>query len=71
MKDLYTLFIKIREGYNNIQKIIIDTQISKNKLADIENKVDDYTMKLKSYDLEQLKEQVMLLRNENLKYSKN
>jgi hypothetical protein len=66
-KDLYSLFIKIREGYNLIQKNIIDTQISKNKLKEIGNKVDDYQFKLKSYDYNQLKEQVELLKLENSK----
>jgi hypothetical protein len=66
-KDLYSLFIKIREGYNVIQKNIIDTQISKNRLKEIGNKVDDYQFKLKSYDYNQLKEQVDLLRLENSK----
>ena len=67
LKELYSLFIKIREGYNIIQKNIIDNQIAKNKLKEIENKTEDYQIKLKSYDINQLKDQVELMRLENSK----
>lgn len=64
MKDQYSLYIKIREGYNIIQKNIIDTQLVKNKLKETENKVEDYQIKLKSYDINQLVEQIEVMRNE-------
>lgn len=70
LKDLYASFIKIRDGYNVIQKNIIDTQHFKTKLKELENKVEDYQMKLKSYDINQLKEQVEVLRIENSKVFK-
>lgn len=64
-KELYALFIKIRDGYNLIQKNIIDLNSSKTKMKELESKVDDYQMKLKSYDINQLSEQVEILRKEN------
>jgi hypothetical protein len=70
LKDLYASFIKIRDGYNVIQKNIIDTQHLKTKLKELENKVEDYQLKLKSYDINQLKEQVEILRIENSKVFK-
>jgi hypothetical protein len=42
-------------------------QIVKNKIKELENKVDDYNQKLKSYDINQLKEQVDYLKLENAK----
>ena len=67
MKDLYTLFIKIRDGYNLIQKNIFDSQINKNRIKELENKVEDYEQKLKSYDYKQLSEQVEILKKDNNK----
>jgi chromosome segregation ATPase len=67
LKELYSLFIKIRDGYNIIQKDIIDNQIAKNRLKELENKRDDYQIKLKQYDITQLKEQVELMKLENKK----
>jgi hypothetical protein len=67
LKDLYSSFIKIREGYNVIQKNIIDTQTVKNRVKELENKVEDFQIKLKSYDYNQLKEQVEILKSENSK----
>ena len=64
-KEFYALFIKIRDGYNLIQKNIIDLNITKTKMKELENKVDDYQMKLKSYDINQLTEQVELLKKDN------
>lgn len=71
MKDLYALFINIRDGYNSIQKNIIDSQLIKNKIKELENSVDDYQQKLKSYDYNQLREQVEFLKSENSKTFKN
>jgi hypothetical protein len=65
IKEFYALFIKIRDGYNLIQKNIIDMNTAKTKIKEFENKVDDYQMKLKSYDIEQLTEQVDLLKKDN------
>jgi hypothetical protein len=39
----------------------------KNKLKEVENKVDDYQIKLKSYDINQLIEQIDILKSENKK----
>jgi len=64
-KEFYSLFIKIRDGYNLIQKNIIDMNIAKTKMKEFENKVDNYQLKLKSYDVNQLIEQVELLKKEN------
>ena len=67
LKDCYTFFIKIRENYNIFQKNIIDTQSLKDRIREIENKVEDYRIKLKNYDIDQLKNQVEILKNENSK----
>lgn len=70
-KEFYALFIKIRDGYNMIQKNIIDLNISKTKMKELDSKIDDYQLKLKSYDINQLIEQVELLKKENsLKFKK-
>ena len=66
-KEFYSLFIRIRDGYNIIQKNIIDSQNVKNKLKEIEIKLDDYNLKTKSLDLDQLKKQVDELKIENKK----
>ena len=58
--------MKIREGYNLIQKNILESQHLKNKSKDIENKLEDQSLKIKSYDLNQLKEQVNSLKKENI-----
>mmetsp|Transcript_18513 Transcript_18513/g.19137 ORF Transcript_18513/g.19137 Transcript_18513/m.19137 type:complete len:706 (+) Transcript_18513:18-2135(+) len=65
LKDGYSIFIKIRENYNVIQKNMIDTQKVKDKIRETENKVEDYRIKLKNYDLKQLQEQVEILKQEN------
>ena len=65
VKEFYALFIKIRDGYNLIQKNIIDMNTAKTKIKEFENKIDDYQIKLKSYDIEQLSEQVDLLKKDN------
>jgi len=66
IKEFYTLYMKIREGYNLIQKNILESQHLKNKSKDIENKLEDQSLKIKSYDLNQLKEQVNSLKKENI-----
>lgn len=65
LKEVYNGFIKLREGYNLIQKNILDFNNVKHKSKEIINKVDDYTMKLKSYDIKQLQEQVDYLKKAN------
>lgn len=66
LKDNYTLYIKIRENYNLIQKNMLDTQKIKDTIRETENKVDDYRIKLKNYDMNQILEQVEILKREQL-----
>ena len=42
LKDVYTAFIKLRDGYTTLQKNILDANSLKHKLKELENKVDDY-----------------------------
>lgn len=65
LKDGYSIFINIRNNYNIIQKNMIDLQILKDRVRELENKVDDYRIKLSGYDISQLQEQVDLLKSEN------
>jgi hypothetical protein len=39
--------------------------IQKNRLKDIENKLEDFKLKIANYDYQQLKEQVELLKQAN------
>ena len=52
-------------GYDEIQKNILETSNKKYKLKELTNTVDEYKAKLKSYDIEQLKEQVEFLKKTN------
>ena len=65
LKDLYSTFIKLREGYNKIQINMIDTQVVKDKIRESDYKLDIFKLKLKNYDLKQLKDQVDMLKLEN------
>lgn len=66
LKDNYSLYIKVRENYNLIQKNMLDTQRIKDTIRETENKVDDYRIKLKNYDMNQLLDQVEFLKKEQL-----
>ena len=65
LNDVYAAFIKLREGYSNLQKNIIDNFNKKSKLRELESQVYDYKIKLKSYDMNQLQEQINFLKNVN------
>ena len=65
LKDVYSAFIKLREGYITCQKNIIEVSIQKNKLSELNNQVDDYREKIKNYDIKQLQEQIELLKQAN------
>ena len=65
LKDVYSAFIKLREGYNTCQKNIIEVSNQKYKLTELNNQVDDYKDKIKNYDIKQLKEQIELLKQAN------
>ena len=65
LKDVYSAFIKLREGYITCQKNIIEVSNQKFKLTDLNNQVDDYKDKIKNYDIKQLKEQIELLKQAN------
>ena len=65
LKDVYTAFINLREGYNTCQKNIIEVSIQKNKLTELNNQVDDYKEKIQNYDVKQLTEQIELLKQAN------
>jgi chromosome segregation ATPase len=62
LNDVYAAFIKLREGYSNLQKNIIDNFNKKSKLRELESQVYDYKIKLKSYDMNQLQEQINFLK---------
>lgn len=62
LKEVYAAFLKLRDGYTTLQKNILDANNLKHKLKELENKVDDYKIKLKNYDYDQLKEQVEYLK---------
>ena len=65
LKDVYSAFMKLREGYITCQKNIIEVSIQKFKLSDLNNQVDDYKGKIKNYDIKQLQEQIELLKQAN------
>ena len=65
LKDVYSAFIKLREGYITCQKNIIEVSNQKIKLSELNNQVDDYKDKIKNYDIKQLKEQIELLKQAN------
>ena len=65
LKDVYTAFMKLRDGYNICQKNIIEVSIQKNKLNELFNQVDDYKEKIQNYDVKQLTEQIELLKQAN------
>ena len=65
LKDVYTAFMKLRDGYNICQKNIIEVSIQKNKLNELFNQVDDYKEKIQNYDIKQLTEQIELLKQAN------
>ena len=65
LNDVYAAFINLRNGYNNLQKNIIENSIKKSKLRELDSQVYDYKIKLKSYDMNQLQEQINFLKNVN------
>jgi chromosome segregation ATPase len=65
LKDVYTAFMNLRNGYNICQKNIIEVSIQKNKLNELFNQVDDYKEKIQNYDIKQLTEQIELLKQAN------
>ena len=65
LKDVYSAFMKVREGYNICQKNIIDVSILKAKLNELLNQLDDYKQKVQNYDIKQLTDQIELLKNAN------
>ena len=65
LKDVYSAFMNLREGYNTCQKNIIEVSIQKNKLTELNNQVDDYKEKIQNYDVKQLTEQIELLKQAN------
>ena len=67
LKEVYSAFIKLRDGYITCQKNIIEVSNQRYKLTDLKNQVDDYRGKVKNYDIKQLKEQIELLKQANQK----
>lgn len=65
LKDVYTAFMNLRNGYNTCQKNIIEVSIQKNKMNELNNQVDDYKEKIQNYDIKQLTEQIELLKQAN------
>ena len=65
LKDVYTAFMKLREGYNTCQKNIIEVSIQKYKMNELTNQVGDYKEKIQNYDVKQLTEQIELLKQAN------
>ena len=65
LKDVYSAFIKLRDSYNICQKNIIEVSNQKFKLSALNNQVDDYKEKVKNYDINQLREQIDLLKQAN------
>ena len=65
LKDVYSAFIKLREGYITCQKNIMEVSIQKFKLTELNNQVEDYREKIKNYDIKQLSEQIELLKQAN------
>ena len=62
----YSAFIKLRDGYINCQKNIIEVSNQRYKLTDLNNQVDEYKDKVKNYDIKQLKEQIELLKQADI-----
>ena len=62
LKDVYSAFIKLRDGYIMCQKNIIEVSLQKVKMNELCNQVDDYKQKISGYDIKQLKEQIQLLK---------
>ena len=65
LKDVYTAFMHLRDGYNACQKNIIEVSIQKNKNSELSNQVEDYKEKIQNYDIKQLTEQIELLKQAN------
>ena len=65
LKDVYSAFIKLRDSYNICQKNIIEVSNQKFKLSALNNQVEDYKEKVKNYDINQLREQIDLLKQAN------
>ena len=65
LKDVYSAFLKLREGYNTCQKNIIEVSIQKYKMNELSNQVGDYKEKIQNYDIKQLNEQIELLKQAN------
>ena len=65
LKEVYTAFMNLRDGYNTCQKNIIEVSIQKNKNSELSNQVDDYKEKIQNYDIKQLTEQIELLKQAN------
>lgn len=62
IKEVYSVYMKLREGYNKIQVGMIDIQLLKDNIREVSNKLEQYRAKLKNYDIKQLQEQVDLLK---------
>ena len=62
LKDVYSAFIKLRDGYIMCQKNIIEVSLQKVKMNELCNQVDYYKQKISGYDIKQLKEQIQLLK---------
>lgn len=62
IKEVYSVYMKLREGYNKIQVGMIDIQLLKDNIREVSNKLEQYRVKLKNYDMKQLQEQVDLLK---------
>ena len=67
LKEVYTAFMNLRDGYNLCQKNIIEVSIQKNKNTELSNQVEDYKEKIQNYDIKQLTEQIELLKQTNKK----
>ena len=65
LKEVYTAFMHLRDGYNTCQKNIIEVSIQKNKNNELSNQVEDYKEKIQNYDIKQLTEQIELLKQAN------
>lgn len=65
LKDVYTAFMNLRDGYNTCQKNIIEVSIQKNKNNELSNQVEDYKEKIQNYDIKQLTDQIELLKQAN------
>ena len=65
LKEVYTAFMNLRDGYNLCQKNIIEVSIQKNKNTELSSQVEDYKEKIQNYDIKQLTEQIELLKQAN------